>query len=80
MTDRIFRIPAIRLLEAPHRYQSDGTFSHLLEWASPAFDGRLGSCHALEIPFVLDNLDAASGELFTGADAPRDLAAWDGIL
>ena len=25
-------------------------------WRSPQFGGRLGACHALEIPFVFDTL------------------------
>ncbi len=74
MTDRIFRIPAIRLLEAQARRQPTATFAYLFEWASTAFDGRLGSCHALEIPFVFDNLDKPGVELFTGPGAPQELA------
>ena len=74
LTDRIFRIPAIRLAEAQAAHQPDRTFMYLFEWASTAFDGRLGSCHALEIPFVFDALDKPGAELFTGPDAPRDLA------
>jgi para-nitrobenzyl esterase len=74
MTDRVFRIPAIRLAEAQARHQPDNTFMYLFEWASPAFDGALGSCHALEIPFVFDNLGARGVEIFTGPGAPVDLA------
>ena len=38
---------------------------------------RLGRCHALEIPFVFDNLDEPGGELFTGHGRPSDLRiAW----
>jgi para-nitrobenzyl esterase len=74
MTDRIFRIPAIRLAEAQARHRPEHTFMYLFEWASSAFDGRLGSCHALEIPFVFDNLDAPGAALFTGDAAPQDLA------
>jgi para-nitrobenzyl esterase len=74
MTDRIFRIPAIRLAEAQVAHQPGHTFMYLFEWASTAFDGRLGSCHALEIPFVFDNLDRPGVEFFTGAGAPGELA------
>lgn len=74
LTDRIFRIPAIRLAEAQLVHQPANTFSYLFEWSSTAFDGRLGSCHALEIPFVFDNLDQGGVEMFTGPDAPQALA------
>jgi para-nitrobenzyl esterase len=50
-SDRIFRVPATRLLDAqaPH---APATHAYLFTWASPALGGRLGACHALEIPFV----------------------------
>ena len=37
-------------------------------WASPAFGGILKSAHALEIPFVFDNLDAFEMLIGTGDD------------
>ena len=39
-------------------------------WPTPAFGGVLGSCHAVDIPFTFDNLDAAGISMFTG-DAPE---------
>jgi para-nitrobenzyl esterase len=75
MTDRMFRIPAIRMAEAQTSHQPQNTFMYLFEFASTAFDGRLGSCHALEIPFVFDNLDKGGIELITGPEPPRSLAA-----
>src|SRR6185437_16003194 len=32
-------------------------YVYLFTWATPVANGKLGSCHALEIPFVFDNLD-----------------------
>lgn len=74
MTDRVFRIPAIRLAEAQATHQPDATFMYQFEWASTAFDGRLGSCHALEIPFVFHNLDGPGVTMFTGDNPPATLA------
>lgn len=74
MTDRVFRVPAIRLAEAQAEHQPDHTFMYLFEYASRAFDGRLGSCHALEIPFVFDNLGRPGVDLLTGVDPPQSLA------
>jgi para-nitrobenzyl esterase len=71
----MFRIPALRMAEAQAGHQPQNTFLYLFEFASTAFDGRLGSCHALEIPFVFDNLDKGGIELITGPEPPRSLAA-----
>ncbi len=43
-------------------------------WRSPAFDGRLGACHALELGFVFDLLDLPSYGPLTGGQAPQALA------
>ena len=40
-------------------------------WQTPAFGGILGSCHALDIPFAFDNLDAPGGEMLTGDQPER---------
>ena len=50
-TDRAFRIPAIRLAEA-QRQNNQSAYNYLFTWRSPAFDGALGACHALELGFV----------------------------
>jgi para-nitrobenzyl esterase len=44
------------------------------DWPTPVFGGRLGACHAIEIPFVFDNLAAPGAPEFTGGDAPQGLA------
>ncbi len=61
-SDRIFRIPAIRLAEAHCRSQQP-TYMYLFDWVSPIMNGFLGSCHALEIGFVFGTLD----DNFTGS-------------
>lgn len=55
-TDRVFRIPALRLLEAQRPRESQ-CFAYLFTWPSPALDGRLGACHALEVPFVFGRVE-----------------------
>jgi para-nitrobenzyl esterase len=39
-------------------------------WETPAFGGILGSCHAIDIPFAFDNLDAPGAEMLLG-DGPE---------
>lgn len=68
LTDWFFRVPGLRLAEA-----NSGAFVYEFDWAGPLYDGRLGACHALELGFVFDTLDAARG--LTGGDGSPPLAA-----
>ncbi|MFF8814826.1 carboxylesterase/lipase family protein [Streptomyces pactum] len=69
VTDHAYRIPALRLAEARAAHGAD-TYLYEFAWPSPAFDGRLGACHTLEIPFVFGTL----GTALTGPDAPAGLS------
>jgi para-nitrobenzyl esterase len=71
LTDWFFRIPAIRLAE---KHQGS-SYMYEFAWDSPLFGGRLGACHALEIGFVFDTLDAEGGDLLYGSSPPAALAA-----
>nr|WP_202527367.1 carboxylesterase family protein [Streptomyces sp. SID486] len=79
-TDWFYRLPALRLAEAQTRH---GARAHLYEfaWSSPAFGGALGACHAVDVPFVFDNLaDPGFAPLLGGAQpqhiADSTHAAW----
>jgi para-nitrobenzyl esterase len=50
-TDRVFRLPGLRLAEA---LAARGQPSHHYEftWRSPLLNGKLKSCHAIDIAFV----------------------------
>ncbi len=75
-TDHMFRIPAVRLLEA--RLEADAAapgWLYQFNWRSRAFEGRLGATHALEIPFAFDNLDKPGVDIFIGpGDRPQHVA------
>jgi para-nitrobenzyl esterase len=73
MTDVAFRMPAIAMLEA-QRTATDQVWSYCFSWPTPAMGGMLGSCHALEVPFVFDVVDDPKLAMFVGADAPTGLA------
>jgi para-nitrobenzyl esterase len=73
VTDWFYRIPAIRLADA-HTQGSGATYMYEFAWRSPKFDGKLGACHALEIPFVFDTLDKEGYEPLMGDGAPQQLA------
>jgi para-nitrobenzyl esterase len=73
-TDRFFRVPSLRAADA-HVAHEPRTFVYLFGWPSPAFDGWLGACHVLEIPFVFGRHDAPELAAFTGGDGDGDAAA-----
>ncbi len=77
LTDRFFRVPAVRLAEA--HAQSGGTVhQYLFTWESRAFGGRLRSTHALEIPFMFNNLKNPGVDIFLGP-GPRPQALADAM-
>ncbi|WP_338503564.1 carboxylesterase family protein [Sphingomonas kaistensis] len=71
LNDLVFRWPARRFAEE-HRGR---THVYELDWRSPALDGELGACHAMELPFVFDTLASVTGERgLAGTTPPQDLA------
>jgi para-nitrobenzyl esterase len=73
-TDWYWRIPAIRLADAHAKNaRTSPTYMYEFAWRSPQFDGLLGACHAVEIPFVFDTLGNGTEPLL-GADPPQQLA------
>src|SRR5215469_11864492 len=73
-TDRVFRVPAIRLAEAMAGHGGD-RWMYLFTWESPAMDGALRACHALEIPFVWDSLAVRGTEAFAGGGPAAEALA-----
>ncbi len=65
MTDRVFRIPAIRLAEAqaPH---APRVSMYRFDLASSSMAGLLRACHAIEIPFVFGNLEKGGVDVLIG--------------
>jgi len=74
ITDRFFRVPTFAAAQA--RLAAGGpapTYLYEFGWRSPVLD--LGAAHAVEIPFVFDNLAAADAAGLLGAAPPAALAA-----
>ncbi len=66
-TDRVFRLPAVRLAEAhAGAAVTPSTFLYEFAFRSTAFGGEVGASHVVDVPFVFDNLDKAGVELFLG--------------
>ena len=68
-SDAVFRLPAIH--HAEHQLPHAPVWMYLFTWETPVFGGVLRSTHALEIPFVFDNLDREGVEMFTGTGPDR---------
>ena len=71
MTDFMFRIPAIRLVEA-HSIHQPKTFNYLFTWTSPMMKGKLGACHALELPLLFGTHKIKAVERFSGSGPDAD--------
>jgi para-nitrobenzyl esterase len=69
-TDRFVRSASITLAERQAAQHGAPVFMYLFEWETPVLGGKLKSPHALEIPFVFDNV---ATDKLTG-DAPTKFA------
>jgi para-nitrobenzyl esterase len=69
LTDGFYRMPALRLAEVHPR-----AYVYEFAWSSPAFNGQLGACHAMELSFVFDALDEPEAAAMLGGSAPQRLA------
>jgi para-nitrobenzyl esterase len=70
-TDRLFRIPSIRLNEAWAARLPGATFQYELQWRPPG--STTGATHGREIPFVFGTLDHPRGRMLGGASPPASL-------
>jgi len=72
VTDRFFRLPTFAAAQARAPAPAP-TYLYEFGWRSPVQD--LGAAHAMEIPFVFDNLAAAGAASAIGTAPPAGLAA-----
>lgn len=70
-TDRVLRQPAILLSDV---LESRGQAGHhfIVTYKSPAFEGRLGACHAVELPLLFGTHHHPNLAKFSGQDAEAD--------
>lgn len=72
-TDRMFRLPVIRLCEAQAQ-AGRPVYQYLFDWRCP-YNASLGACHVMEVPFVFGSVDSPAGQIFTGGgERARQLA------
>jgi para-nitrobenzyl esterase len=72
-TDRMFHHHSVKLAENHSRNQP-ATYMYLFTWPSPMLEGALGSCHALELPFVFGTFDIGLGQLAGDCPEARELS------
>jgi len=70
MTDRVFTIPAIRLLEAQSAQAP--VYGYRFDWCSRLLGGLMGSCHALELGFVFGTYNTKLAGAFFGTGPTAD--------
>ena len=75
-TDRVFRAPCAHLAEAQSAHQPD-TYVYEFTYRSSAFGGDMGACHAIDVPFVFDNVDRRGVDFLLGGvdDHVRELSS-----
>ncbi|MFF1497832.1 carboxylesterase/lipase family protein [Streptomyces sp. NPDC058304] len=75
ITDELFRVPSVGLAEARAGSQHP-VWAYQFDLPTPAYEGRLGAAHCLELPFVFDNFEQWSHAPFLAGLAP---AVRDGL-
>jgi para-nitrobenzyl esterase len=71
-TDRMFRQHSIRVA-ATQSAPQPATYMYLFGWKSQGYEGRLGACHGIELPFVFGTHDAPMGLLAGNSEEAREL-------
>jgi para-nitrobenzyl esterase len=73
LTGSNFWIRTVMLAERYAARRRAPVYMYSLDWQSPAHRGRLKAHHAMDLPFVFDNVDVA--DTTAGAVGARELAA-----
>ncbi|MEX2207172.1 MAG: carboxylesterase/lipase family protein [Myxococcota bacterium] len=70
-TDRVYRIPALRLADA-HRLGRGNVYAYQFTRPAELLGGALGACHAAEVAYVFGNVAAPSGIAWCGSGPEVD--------
>ncbi len=62
---RIFHHPSHRLMEAQHE-GGGAAYHYMFTWRAPALRRAIGSCHAIEIPFIFGSTGSPMARPLTG--------------
>ncbi|WP_406280440.1 carboxylesterase/lipase family protein [Embleya sp. NBC_00896] len=72
VSDELFRLPSVALAEARAEHGRPA-WVYQFDYATPAYDGRLGAAHCLELPFSFRNADRWSHAPFLAGVEPKTL-------
>jgi para-nitrobenzyl esterase len=75
MTDWMYRRTLLDLVEARNQAGARPSYVYQFAWKSPIYEGRLGACHALELPFVFGTVDHPAARVVLGEEAVDGLSA-----
>ena len=67
LADRATVVPAQRIADA-HAASGGRIYAYVFDWKSPLFDGALGACHAIDIPFTFGTQARAAEFVGTGPE------------
>ncbi len=73
MTDLMFTSSSITLAERKYAQRAAPVYMYKIDWNSPVLGGKLRSPHAVELPFIFDNVDVSAG--LVGAGSGQDAMA-----
>ncbi len=72
-SDQTFRMPTLRYAEQ-HVGAGASVWFYNFSWASPAFGGRLGAGHVVDVPFAFNTLGSRQAAPFLGGPGFQPLA------
>jgi para-nitrobenzyl esterase len=67
VTDQMFTHNSILLAERKAAQRAAPVYMYKINWESPVLGGKLRSPHAVELPFVFDNVDVSAGLVGAGS-------------
>src|SRR6202050_1758216 len=68
VTDQMFGSSSILLAERKVEQGTAPVYMYKVNWNSPVLGGKLRAPHAVELPFVFDNVDVSAGLVGSGSD------------
>ncbi|MBN0987795.1 carboxylesterase/lipase family protein [Amphritea pacifica] len=72
-SDFTFRMPALHIAEKLTQ-NGNNVWHYNFSWSSPAFGGKLGAAHFVDVPFMFNNIDTPQASFFLGGQQPTELA------
>src|ERR1700683_2581247 len=66
VTDQMFTRSSVLLAERKYAQHAAPVYMYKINWDSPVLGGKLRSPHAVELPFVFDNVDVSAGLVGAG--------------